>query len=34
MVSTIYPEDTALTQFYKLFFTTDAERELSQALDG
>ncbi len=34
MVSTIYPDDPALTQFYKLFPTTDNERELSQALDG
>jgi hypothetical protein len=34
MVSTIYPDDPALTQFYKFFSTTDNERELSQALDG
>lgn len=34
MISTIYPEDPALTQFYKLYHTIDCEQKLSQALDA
>lgn len=34
LVSTIYPEDPALTRFFKLYHRTDCEKEIVQSLDG